>query len=143
MSKRPKKILVVDDSPVSQKITNKFLGAHQYDVISAWDAEECFKKVSEERPDAILLDVILPDGDGKDIALKLNQNPLTAAIPIIFTTNTVNLENDQGYESFEIGGRTYRAFAKPLHNQKLLSVLRKEINRSLFGGELSPKIKKQ
>ena len=54
-------------------------------------------------------------------------------IPIISTTNTVSLNDDKGYESFEINGELYRAFAKPLHNHKILSVIKKEINHKKYG----------
>ena len=65
-------------------------------------------------------------------------NPDTANIPIIFTTNTLSLEADDGSQVFEVDGEKYRAFAKPLHYRKLLSTIRKEINRKIHGGMLPP-----
>jgi CheY-like chemotaxis protein len=136
MSKKTKKVLVVDDSPVMQEVTEKLLTRNGFEVIACWDGEECITKAKSEKPDAILMDVILPDGDGKEFAKKIKENEQTKNIAIIFTTNTVSLEDDKGYESFKIDGTVYRAFAKPLHDQKILSVLKKEINRSKFGGLL-------
>lgn len=135
MSTKTKKILVVDDSPVMQEITEKFLAGSGYAVIPCWDGEECMNKARSERPDAILMDVILPDGDGKEFAKELKKSGQTKNIPIIFTTNTVSIEDDKGFESFNIDGEIHRAFAKPLHNQKILSVLKKEINRKKYGGK--------
>ena len=59
----------------------------------------------------------------------------TDDIPIIFMTVTIELDKDKGKESIEIYGRQYRAFAKPLHNRKLLSVIRKEINKRIHGNK--------
>lgn len=136
MSKINKKILVVDDSSRMQEITRKLLTDSGYKVVSCWDGDECLQKVQTEQPDMILMDVILPDGDGKEFTKKLREMDGFKDIPVIFTTNTINLDDDKGHESFEIDGELYRAFAKPLHNQKILSVIKKEINRKINGGVL-------
>lgn len=138
MSKKEKTILVVDDSPVMQKLTEKKLVNNSFTVYAAYDGQECLKEVKSKLPDIILMDVILPDSNGKDIVRKLKSDPETAGIPIVFTTNTLSLEVDDGNQCFEVDGEKYRAFAKPLHYRKLLSTIHKEINRSIHGGELPP-----
>ena len=136
MPKKEKTILVVDDSPVMQKLTEKKLVNNSFKVYAAYDGEECLREAKSKRPDIILMDVILPDSNGKDIVRRLKSDSDTARIPIIFTTNTLNLEADDGHQLFDIDGEKYRAFAKPLHYRKLLSAVHKEINRSIHGGEL-------
>jgi len=136
MSKKSKKILIVDDNPMMQKVAIKILSRNGFDTVSCFNGKECINKAKVEQPDAILMDVILPDGDGKDLAVQLKKNDLTKDIPVIFTTNTVGLEDDKGYEVFKIDGVLYRAFAKPLHDKKIVSVIKKEINRMKFGGPL-------
>jgi CheY-like chemotaxis protein len=138
MSKKEKTILVVDDSPVMQRLTEKKLTNNNFTVYAAYDGAECLREAKNKLPDIILMDVILPDSNGKDIAQKLKTDPDTANIPIIFTTNTLSLEVDDGHQLFEINGEKYRAFAKPLHYRKLSSAIHKEINRSIHGGELPP-----
>ncbi len=140
MPKESYKILIVDDSPVMQKMTTKIFQNDGYQVLSAWDGQECLEKVKSRRPDAVLMDVILPDVDGKDIARQLMEEPGNKEMAIIFTTNTLSLKKDKGNEAFRINGYLYRAFAKPLHYGKITSVVRKEINRCKSGGRLSPKI---
>ncbi len=140
MSKTQKKILVVDDSPISQEVTRKILETAHFIVFSAWEGEECLKMARSEKPDAILMDVILPDGDGKEFVRQLKKDALIQSIPIIFMTNTVKLDDDKGFEAIDIDGNLYRAFAKPLHHPKILSVIRKEINRSRSGGLLPKSI---
>ena len=138
MSKKEKTILVVDDSPVMQKLTEKKLMNNNFTVYAAYDGEECLKEAKAKLPDIILMDVILPDSNGKEIVKQLKADSDTAGIPIIFTTNTLSLEVDDGHQVFDVEGEKYRAFAKPLHYRKLLSAIHKEINRSIHGGELPP-----
>lgn len=133
MSKKIKKILLVDDNPVAQKMTEKAFFNAGYDVILAWDEEDCLKKAKEHKPNAILMDIIFPEGDGREFVRKLSKDEDTKAIPIVFATNTINVEDDKGDLTLEIDGISYRAFAKPLHYPKLLSVVRKEINRHTHG----------
>lgn len=140
MPKTQKSIIVVDDNPVTQTLFKKILENDNYIVTQCFSGEECLTQVNAEKPSAILMDVILPDGDGKELAKTLMKDPNNQDIALIFTTNTVNPEEDKGYETFEIAGDIYRAFAKPTHNQKLLSVIRKEINRKTHGGKLPKKI---
>ena len=125
-----KKILLVDDNPVAQKITAKVFSNDGYQVLLAWDEEECLRVARIERPDAILMDVIFPEGDGREFVKKLKQDPETKDIPVVFATNTLNVKDDKGELIITIGEESYRAFAKPLHYPKLLSTVRKEINRS-------------
>ena len=138
MPKKEKTILVVDDSPVMQRLTEKKLTNNNFTVYAAYDGAECLTEAKSKRPDIILMDVILPDSNGKDIVKKLKEDPDTANIPVVFTTNTLSLEVDDGHQLFEINGEKYRAFAKPLHYRKLLSAIHKEINRSKHGGDLPP-----
>jgi CheY-like chemotaxis protein len=129
MPKKIKKILLVDDNPVAQTLSGKMFANDGYQVILAGSERECLEKAKAEMPDAILMDVILPDSNGKAIVQKLKADPQTAGIPIVFATNTINVKNDKGSASIVVDGTPYRAFAKPLHYAKILSVVRKEINR--------------
>jgi CheY-like chemotaxis protein len=133
MPRKLKKILLVDDNPVAQKMTAKVFENAGYQVFLAWDEEECLKIAKAQKPDAVLMDVIFPEGDGKEFVKKLKQDPDTFNIPIVFATNTLDVKDDKGDLIIIIDEDTYRAFAKPLHYPKLLSTVRKEINRSKNG----------
>jgi len=141
MPKAKRKILVVEDSPVEQTLLQKILRNNGYEVYAAWSGEECFRLASAKKPDAILMDIIFPVGDGKEMAKQLLENEETKDIPILFMSNTIDAREDKGSEIFEISGRVFRAFAKPLHQQRILSAIRKEINRRESGGELPKPIK--
>jgi len=129
MARKQKSILLVDDNPVAQKMTAKAFMNAGYQVLLAWDEEECLSLAKAHKPDAILMDVIFPEGNGKDFVQKLKLDQDTNGIPIVFATNTLNVKEDKGELTITIGDEDYRAFAKPLHYPKLLSTVRKEINR--------------
>lgn len=134
MAKLRKKILVVDDNPVIQRLYRRIFENAGYEVQEAYSGEECLRSVAGKVPDIILMDVILPDIDGKDVVQKINSQESARDVPVIFVTNTLSAEKDKGYETITIDGRDYRAFAKPIHVSKLISVVRKEYNRHVHGG---------
>ena len=130
MKKNPSKILIIDDDPVLIRILEKRLKVDGYEVVGALSGQGGLKRAQEDIPDLILLDLMIPDINGVDVAKQLRSNELTKEIPIICMSVTLGVENDQGDEEIEIDGEFFRVFAKPLHNRKLLSVMRKTINRA-------------
>ena len=131
MEKTPKTILISDDDPVIVRMLEKILIRDGYNILKAFSGKEAIEIAFKELPFLIILDILLPDLTGKEVAEKLLTNPATADIPIIFLTITIPLEDDKGEETVTVGTRTYRAMAKPMHTPKLLSIIRKEVNRRL------------
>lgn len=86
MKTKPK-ILIIDDEPIVQKVLSDELSIEGFMVIGALDGESGLKKVSKERPDLILLDIIMPKMDGISVLKSLKENPATKEIPIIVLTN--------------------------------------------------------
>lgn len=82
-----KKILFVEDEPTLQKTLGDFLKKSGYEIISALDGEEGIRKAEDEKPDLILLDLILPKMEGFDILRKLKLDLKTKDIPVIILTN--------------------------------------------------------
>lgn len=88
MSNRAK-ILVVDDDPDIIKTTTRVLETRGYQVIAALNGEECLKKIQEERPDVIILDLLMPKLDGFGVCRELRGNikyAKYAVIPILIVT---------------------------------------------------------
>jgi len=82
-----KKILIIEDDKflrglISQKLTNE-----GYETLEAIDGEEGLKKVKEEKPDLILLDLILPGINGFEVLSKIKGDPVLASIPVIILSN--------------------------------------------------------
>lgn len=83
------KILVVDDDPDIIKATRRVLETQGYRVIAALNGEECLEKTREERPDLIILDLLMPKLDGFGVCRELRENVKYAKysdIPILIVT---------------------------------------------------------
>jgi len=100
-----KKILFIEDESTLQKRIGEFLGKQGYKVISALDGETGFKLAQKEKPDLILLDIILPKLDGFEILKRIKDDKEIQNTPVIILTN---LEKSTDIEkSLELGATTY------------------------------------
>jgi CheY-like chemotaxis protein len=77
------KILVVDDEPDTLLPLTRALEADNYAVVGAVDGAEALRKVSNETPDLILLDLMLPKLNGYEVCMRLKEDPATRHIPVI------------------------------------------------------------
>lgn len=78
-----KKILIVDDDRSVLYILNELFMGEGYEVTLAENGTEALEKVEQNKPDLIILDIMMPKFDGTYIMLHLRENPQTASIPII------------------------------------------------------------
>lgn len=129
MKKTSKRILVIDDNPGMLKVLDKWLKVAGYEVLEAWDGRMGIEMARRERPDLILLDILMPNMDGKEFVRNLRKDDDIKDTPVIFITVCIDLEKDKGHETIEVDGIQYPGFAKPLHNARLLSLIRKTLNR--------------
>lgn len=83
---RKVKILLVDDDPDFVVATRVVLESKPYEVIVAYDGDEGLKKAREERPDLIILDVIMPMKDGFMVCQQLKKDPQLSSIPVLMLT---------------------------------------------------------
>lgn len=81
-----KKILVVDDTPLNVKLLVDLLGFHNYEMVAASSGIEALEQVTNERPDLVLLDVVMPGMSGYEVCRQLRENPDTAVLPVIMVT---------------------------------------------------------
>lgn len=82
----PATILLVDDDPVFVEATKTVLET-RYRVITAHDGDEGLEKARKQKPDLILLDVIMPGNDGFQVCQQLKQDPKLVGIPVIMLTS--------------------------------------------------------
>ncbi len=80
------KILIVDDDPVFVEVIKTILKT-QYEVVTANDGDEGLAKAVKEKPDLILLDIIMPTKDGFHVCKQLKGDPKLANIPVIILTS--------------------------------------------------------
>jgi len=89
----PKNILVVEDDKFLRELIIRKLSEEGYNTIEAVDGEEGAKKTKEEKPDLVLLDLILPGIDGFEVLASIKQNPQTASVPVIILSNLGQTED--------------------------------------------------
>lgn len=120
------KILVVDDDLDSLKLIGLMLQRNGYDVIAANAGNQAIAKAVSDRPDLIILDVMMPDMNGYEVCRRLRKNPETKAIPIImFTAKTLI---DDKVAGFEAGADDY--LTKPTHPAELASRVKAILGRN-------------
>jgi len=81
------KILLIDDDPDFVQATKKVLESKPYEVIVAYDGQEGLQKTRDEKPDLILLDIIMPLRDGFTVCEELKSNSELAGIPVLILTS--------------------------------------------------------
>lgn len=114
------KILVVEDDPITAKLTARLLQRAGYEVTVAHDAPEALTFIAEQRPDLIILDVMLPSMNGYEICRMLRSEADMKQLPILmFTALDRPGEQRQG---FQAGADAY--LTKPVHSQELLNQVR-------------------
>jgi len=82
-------ILIIDDDIISQNMLRSTLTQAGYSVIVTSNGEEGIKKASEQLPDLIILDIMMPEMDGGEVAIILKNDPTTKDIPIIFLSSLI------------------------------------------------------
>jgi CheY-like chemotaxis protein len=114
-----KKVLLVDDSNTVLMMEKMILAKGPYDVVTARDGVEGVAKAKSERPDAILLDVMMPNLDGLSACAAIRAEPATAHIPIVMVTTRGEETNIE--TAFRNGANDY--VTKPINGLELLSKL--------------------
>ena len=100
-----KKILFIEDESALQSAVGEVLTQKGYQMLSALDGETGERLAGEEKPDLILLDIILPKKDGFEVLRNLKKDPGTKDIPVIVLSN---LEGGSDVEqALELGATTY------------------------------------
>ena len=100
-----KKILLVEDEPSLQQTLGEILRQEGFEVVVAHDGLEGFEKIKKEKPDLVLLDLILPKLDGFEVLKKVKGDPETAQVPVIVLTNLEGTEDVE--RALGLGATTY------------------------------------
>ncbi len=110
------KILVVDDEIYIVHILDFSLGMEGYEVVTALDGEQALERVASEKPDLIVLDIMMPKLDGYEVCRAVKSNPATRTIPVILlSAKGRNVDQKMG---FDVGADDY--ITKPFSPRKLV-----------------------
>jgi DNA-binding response OmpR family regulator len=112
-----KKILLVDDAETILMMERMILNKAGYELITAKDGQEAVSKAQNERPDLILMDVVMPKMNGFEACKHIRANDATKAIPIILVTTRGEAESVES--GFESGCDEY--VTKPINGLEIVS----------------------
>ena len=115
-----KKVLVVDDSKTELMFMTDLLQKNGFVVKTAENAEDAFRRLAEEKPDLILMDVVMPGQNGFQLTRAITRDPLYADVPIIMCTSK-NQETDRVW-GMRQGARDY--ITKPVSADELMAKIR-------------------
>jgi DNA-binding response OmpR family regulator len=114
------KVLLADDEEDIKTVVKFYLESRGYEVLTAFDGLDAISICESEKPDLLLLDVMMPVMSGFEVARKLKANPETAGIPIIMLSAAS--QSDSIKEGLEAGARDY--IVKPFEPSKLEELIR-------------------
>jgi putative two-component system response regulator len=111
------RVLVIDDEPAVADLLARLVSREGYDVAVASDGRSAFERMSEQDPDVILLDVMLPDTNGFEICRRLKQDRRTRLTPVILVTGLADRE--RRIAGLEAGADDF--LSKPIDGEELLA----------------------
>ena len=117
----PKKILAVDDEKHIVRLVQVNLERAGYQVVTAFDGVDALKKVNDEHPDLIVLDVMMPQMDGFEVLKHLKANPETRDVPVIMLT--AKAQDADVFRGWQSGVDCY--LTKPFNPLELLSFVKR------------------
>jgi twitching motility two-component system response regulator PilH len=115
-----KKVLVVDDSKTELMFMTDLLQKSGFSVKTAENAEDAFRRLAEDKPDLILMDVVMPGQTGFQLTRAITRDPLYADVPIIMCTSK-NQETDRVW-GMRQGARDY--ITKPVDKDELMAKIK-------------------
>jgi len=99
------KILIIEDDQFLREFLFKKLSEENFEVLAAKEGKEGVELAKKEKPDLILLDLILPEKNGYEVLEDLKKNPLTSEIPVLVLSNLGQKEEIE--EAFRKGAKDY------------------------------------
>ena len=125
MEKQQYRILVVDDDPKVLQSTARILRDADYEVLEAHCGQECLDSVRANKPDLVLLDVVMPDFEGPEVCRKIKEDPETERTYVILLSG-MRITSEQQADGLDVGADGYipRPFAKREFLSRVASLLR-------------------
>jgi DNA-binding response OmpR family regulator len=120
MKNAQKKILIMEDEPDALMMLSMALKSAGYVVFGAPDGEEGLKIFREEKPDMVILDVVMPRMDGWEVLQRIKAGLKSKRVPVIMLTG--KSEDEDKVKGYDYGADFY--VTKPYNIQKLLPIIR-------------------
>jgi len=120
-----KRILLADDEEDIKTVVTMFLESQGYEVLTAFDGLDALEKARTEKPDLILLDIMMPVLDGFEVCKRLKEDAATGNIPILILSAAAHVESVN--RGLRAGAKDY--IVKPFEPEKLLEKIEQVIGR--------------
>ena len=114
------RVLVVDDIEPNVKLLEAKLAVEYYEVITATSGQEALEQVEKNKPDIILLDVMMPGMDGFEVCSRIKSNPESAHIPVVMVTALTDVQDK--VRGLEAGADDF--LSKPINDVALMARVR-------------------
>ncbi|MDR3134998.1 MAG: response regulator [Deltaproteobacteria bacterium] len=111
------RILIVDDDELIHKLLGAILQKAGFDCLDALSGQEALEKAQKERPELVILDIMMPEMDGFEVMRALKSNPITSSIPVIFLSG--KFHNREKAMARELGAADF--MEKPFERSELLA----------------------
>ncbi len=122
-------LLMVDDVPLNLLVVTKMLSRFNFRIRTASNGIEALQKVAEEKPDLILLDILMPQMDGFEVLCRLRSDPATADLRVVILS-ALNTTEDI-VKGFNLGANDF--ITKPIIMEKLISSVSDQLRLSRKG----------
>jgi two-component system cell cycle response regulator DivK len=99
-----RRILIVEDNALVREMYRSALKSLGADLLETQRGEAAAEIARRERPDLVILDLILPDLSGQDVLKRLKADPITASIPVLAVSNAVTAGDDAGMQALGFAG---------------------------------------
>ncbi len=117
-------VLIVDDIPLNVLLIQKMLALFNFNLRTAHDGQSALDSIAEQRPDLVLLDLMMPGIDGYEVIRRLRANEDTADLPIVILS-ALN-SNDDITKGFNLGANDF--ITKPIIMERLINCVSTQIN---------------
>ena len=131
----PLKILVCDDERHIVRLIQVNLERQGWNVVTAYDGKEGLEKVASERPDLLVLDVMMPYMDGFEVLKSIRKDPATEKLPVIMLT--AKAQDKDVFEGYHYGADMY--LTKPFNPRELVTFVKRIAAGGTNGDEAGSK----
>jgi twitching motility two-component system response regulator PilG len=113
------RILVVEDEESLLKLESILLSSKGYNVTGVMDGKSALEEIAANKPDLVILDIMLPEIDGFEVCRRIKENPETSGIPVVMLTAKKNSQDVA--RGTEVGAAAY--LTKPFKSAKVIEVI--------------------
>jgi len=113
------RILVVEDEESLLKLESILLSSKGYNVTGVMDGKSALEEIATNKPDLVILDIMLPEIDGFEVCRRIKENPETSGIPVVMLTAKKNSQDVA--RGTEVGAAAY--LTKPFKSAKVIEVI--------------------